>query len=558
MCQRAAACLRLLVVPLLGAWLALVAVGEEAERADEAGFRPLFDGKTLEGWEGNLKMFRVEDGAIVGGSLYEKIPHNEFLCTRREFGDFELRLEARLRGEGTNAGVQFRSRRVPDHFEVSGYQCDIGTMQDKPIWGWLYDESRRNRFLVEGPDEVLRRVVKPGRWNDLVIRCEGPQVTIWVNGEKTIEYREADDQVARRGIIGLQIHGGPPAEASYRNIRVKELGPSDTRSGTATGPVASEKLAAASATDTDLKLIFVGDVMLDDLPGQVIKRGEDPFREFAEVIRWADVAVANLECVVATGGVAVKKPWVFRAAPEVLPTLKRYFPVVSLANNHTGDYGPDAFLEQLDLLSRHGVAWFGGGRNCAEARLPHVIEAQGMRVALLGYNDYKPRSFEAGPDWPGVAWGVDEQIVADIRAARSRHRADLVIPFMHWGWEQEPANERQRQQARIMIDAGADLVVGSHPHVIQEVEYYQGKLIAYSLGNFVFDGFSDGPERTGWMLRLRLNRQGLVAWDTVVAKLDDEGVPHLDAEAASPSGAAGSARMEERRALRDSPLAKRP
>ncbi len=346
MCHRAAACLWLLVVPLLGAWLALTAAGEEAERKDEAGFRPLFDGKTLEGWEGSLKTFRVEDGAIIGGSLYEKIPNNEFLCTKREFGDFELRLEARLRGDGTNAGVQFRSRRVPDHFEVSGYQCDIGTMQDKPIWGWLYDESRRNKFLMEGPDEELRRVVKPGRWNDLVIRCEGPQITIWVNGQKTVEYREADDQVARRGIIGLQIHGGPPAEASYRNIRIKELGPSDTRSGTATGPVAAEKLAAVRATDTDLKLIFVGDVMLDDLPGQVIQRGEDPFREFAEAIRWADVAVANLECVVATGGVAVKKPWVFRAAPGVLPILKRYFPVVSLANNHTGDYGHAAFLQQ--------------------------------------------------------------------------------------------------------------------------------------------------------------------------------------------------------------------
>lgn len=293
------------------AWTPTVA---DERAADEPGFESLFDGRTLDGWEGDLKMFRVEDGAIIAGSLYDVIPRNEFLCSKRQYGDFELRLEAQLRGDGTNAGVQFRSQRVPNHHEVSGYQCDIGTMQDKPIWGWLYDESRRNKFVAEGDAEMLRRVVKPGRWNDLVIRCTGPRVEIWVNGQRTVDHTEADPEIARRGVLGLQIHGGPPAEAAYRNIRIKRLSADDESRAADARPIAPEKLAEVKATADDVQLVFAGDVMLDDLPGKVIARGEDPFREFADVVRGADAAIANLECVVATGGVEVKKPWAFRVA----------------------------------------------------------------------------------------------------------------------------------------------------------------------------------------------------------------------------------------------------
>lgn len=108
------------------------------------------------------------------------------------------------------------------------------------------------------------------------------------------------------------------------------------------------------------------------------------------------------------------------------------------------------------------------------------LRAKGLRIAVLSYNEYKPRSFEAGPESPGIAWSEDSQVVSDIRAARAAG-ADLVIPFMHWGWEREPApDERQRQLAHRMIDAGADVVVGGHPHVTQGAEYYRGKLIVYN------------------------------------------------------------------------------
>lgn len=192
--------------------------------AQEPGFKSLFDGKTLSGWEGDEKVFRVADGAIVAGSQSERVAHNEFLASRDEFGDFELRLKARLVGKGQNAGVQFRSQRIANHFEMIGYQCDMGTMQGRPIWGALYDESRRRKFLAEPDADKLTAALKPADWNDLVIRCEGPRIQIWVNGLQTVDYAEADADVPRRGRFGLQIHGGEPAEAAYKEIRIKTLG----------------------------------------------------------------------------------------------------------------------------------------------------------------------------------------------------------------------------------------------------------------------------------------------------------------------------------------------
>ena len=207
---------------------AAAAVGGENVRADdrklEPGFVFLFDGKSLDGWEGNLKMFRVADGAIVAGSQQERIPNNEFLCTKKKYSDFELRLQAKLVGTGKNAGIQFRSERIPNHHEVIGFQADIGVSgKDHLIWAALYDESRRRKFLAEGDQDELKKVVKPDEWNDFVIRCEGPHIQIRVNGYLAVDYVEKEDDIATSGVIGLQIHSGEPAEGSYRRIRIKEL-----------------------------------------------------------------------------------------------------------------------------------------------------------------------------------------------------------------------------------------------------------------------------------------------------------------------------------------------
>ena len=181
---------------------------------------PLFDGKTLNGWEGDLKIFRVQEGAIVAGTLANKIARNEFLCTTRTFGDFELRLKFKLLGgDGANAGVQFRTKRIPNNHEVSGYQADMGV----GWWGALYDESRRNKVLI-GPDQAkMKGVVKIDDWNDYVIRAEGRRIQIWVNGVQTVDYVEEDPKIETTGVIAVQIHGGPPSEAWYKDITLLDL-----------------------------------------------------------------------------------------------------------------------------------------------------------------------------------------------------------------------------------------------------------------------------------------------------------------------------------------------
>lgn len=184
----------------------------------------LFDGKTFNGWEGNLKIFRIQDGAIVGGSLQEKVAQNEFLCTSQEYSDFVLRLKFKLLGDpkGANAGIQFRTQRIPNHHEVIGYQADIG----QNYWGALYDESRRKKVLAGPTPEEVQRLSKPNDWNEYVIRAEGRRIRLELNGRQTVDYTETDETILKTGQTGricVQIHGGPPSEAWYKDITLETL-----------------------------------------------------------------------------------------------------------------------------------------------------------------------------------------------------------------------------------------------------------------------------------------------------------------------------------------------
>ena len=184
---------------------------------------PLFDGRTFAGWEGDTKTtWRIQDGAIVGGSLSTQVPRNEFLTTTRSFGDFVLRVKFKLVGtEGfVNGGVQIRSQRVKEPpNEMSGYQADIG---DK-YWGSLYDESRRNKTLAGPAAELIKEILKPGDWNDYEIRAEGPRIRLSINGRQTVDYTEADPKIPRDGLIGLQVHGGGKVEVWYKDITIEVL-----------------------------------------------------------------------------------------------------------------------------------------------------------------------------------------------------------------------------------------------------------------------------------------------------------------------------------------------
>jgi len=181
----------------------------------------LFDGKTFNGWEGNLKIFRIEQGAIVGGSLQAKVQRNEFLCTTKEYSDFALRLKFKLLGDsrGANAGIQFRTERIPNHHEVIGYQADVG----QNYWGALYDESRRRKVLAGPTPEEVEKLFKPNDWNEYVIRAEGRRIRLELNGRQTVDYTEPDETIKQTGCICLQIHGGPPSEAWYKEITLEAL-----------------------------------------------------------------------------------------------------------------------------------------------------------------------------------------------------------------------------------------------------------------------------------------------------------------------------------------------
>jgi putative heme-binding domain-containing protein len=188
-----------------------------------AGKVALFDGTSFAGWEGDTtNTWRIQDGAFRAGSLEKKQERNDFLATVKEFGDFELTLKWKLEGTAgfVNGGVQFRSKRVPGHHEVSGYQADLGAGYD----GALYDESRRNRVLAKPSDEVLAKASKPlGEWNDYRIRAEGPRIRIWLNGVLTADYTEADPAIPREGIIALQIHGDATSVVRYKELSIEEL-----------------------------------------------------------------------------------------------------------------------------------------------------------------------------------------------------------------------------------------------------------------------------------------------------------------------------------------------
>jgi hypothetical protein len=259
-------------------------------------------------------------------------------------------------------------------------------------------------------------------------------------------------------------------------------------------------------------LAAVGDVNLGDGPGALIDAfgPRYPWTATAGTLRRADVAFGNLECAVSTRGAPVPKQYNFRGHPSALRTMATYagFDVLNLANNHTGDYGTQALLDTVANVRRFGIKAVGAGGSLASAAQPRVIERLGLRIAFVGFSNILPAEFYAGPTRAGTQPATPELIAAGVRAARKR--ADVVIATFHWGVERSPTPDgRQRAFASTALAAGADAVIGAHPHVLQPIERPGAKrLVAYSLGNFVFGASSPATARTG-ILRLKLSARGI-------------------------------------------------
>lgn len=308
------------------------------------------------------------------------------------------------------------------------------------------------------------------------------------------------------------VASAPPMMSEEVALLVTDV-PTETPMPTATATITPSPTAIPS-----VRLMAVGDVMLDRSIAWYVNR-DGPgvvFGGVQDAISQADVLVVNLECAIGDVGEPQPKAYTFRAPPYTVEALVAAgVDVVSLANNHALDYGPLALAQTRQLLAERNIAAVGAGGNAAEARTPVVIERNGLRIVFVAYVDvpvevggFNTRVWTAGENSPGVAWLVIDEMVADIAAARQQ--ADVVVALLHFGLEgRDQPWDGQIAAARAAIDAGASLVVGAHPHVLQPIEEYNGGLIVYSLGNFVFDGFT-GAANESAILDVTLTAEGVV------------------------------------------------
>ena len=254
-------------------------------------------------------------------------------------------------------------------------------------------------------------------------------------------------------------------------------------------------------------MTFVGDILLDSnyLPDEAY-----PFKYVEEILQKSDITAGNLECPVSTRGypnpaknpasVAAGREYIFRASPKMAESLsKAGFDLLSLANNHSMDYGSEALLDTVDFIHSFNGGTAGAGKNIYDARSPYYIQVSGTLVAFLAYSEIVPYSYGATQYSPGISVAsMDynrDYFCEDIKKAKEN--ADIVVVYFHWGEERKfHADRIQMDFARKAVDMGADLVIGVHPHVLQGIERYKNGLIAYSLGNFVFNPSDEASRET--------------------------------------------------------------
>ena len=288
--------------------------------------------------------------------------------------------------------------------------------------------------------------------------------------------------------------------------------------------------AAARASDAELvSLVLVGDVMLSRGVAGHVQREEGgdftfPFAETAEILRAADLTFGNLESPISGRGEKLDKKYVFNAPAEAVDGLAHAgFDVVSLANNHSLDYGELALNDTLENLARFGIQPIGLTRPKRAEQAPLLLRVNGMVIGFLAYADPEGRysysrdflDFEVRPA------ALERALVMAEIAALKRH-ADQVVVSVHWGTEyRKRPDPRQVEMARFMIEAGADVVVGHHPNVVQPIERYRGGVILYSLGNFVFDQYTKPGTRDGLIARLTLSPDRVRKVETLRVYIDE-------------------------------------
>ena len=324
---------------------------------------------------------------------------------------------------------------------------------------------------------------------------------IAANGHSLVQIVFWDE--LRPPLRALRVNGFHPTDPAYPLLQpyVLQTGPGQEEAADFLAPY----LAGALMDHNLVQVAAVGDINMDRALGAIVAGGRTdfPFSQVAPHLQSADIAVGNFECSLGNVGEPEDKSYAFRAPPEAAQSLADAgFDVITLANNHALDYGPEALMQGIDLLEEQAMSTIGAGITADAARAPAFLERNGLTIAFLGYVQvpveghppyFDTQTWTATADKPGLAWAVPEEVAADVAAARIQ--SDVVIVVLHSGVEYVSApSPEQMAAARAAIDAGAALVIGHHAHILQGVEFYNGGVIVYGLANFAFNII--GPPET--------------------------------------------------------------
>jgi poly-gamma-glutamate capsule biosynthesis protein CapA/YwtB (metallophosphatase superfamily) len=296
---------------------------------------------------------------------------------------------------------------------------------------------------------------------------------------------------------------------------------------------ASVEYGEVEETDNkSFKMLFVGDVMLARTIGTNYLNGDDPFKNIADKFKEYQIIAATLETTASEPQYAIQNPnklYTFNAPVSSLDLLTKHnINVVTLANNHSMDFGSEALLNTMQNLKSRGVLYVGSGKNTDEAFAPQYIYYNKTRIAFLAFNDIENWVSDVQVNKAGSAYFDKNLIEPAIKTAKEN--ANIVIVMPHWGIEYNLINsERQAEFGKFFIDSGADIVIGSHPHVLQNSETYQDKMIYYSLGNFVFDDMCPIPNAcNAGMVEVNIANKKIESSNLIKVKLSDAGYPELE------------------------------
>lgn len=278
----------------------------------------------------------------------------------------------------------------------------------------------------------------------------------------------------------------------------------------------------------DVTISFLGDIMMDrGVKTSVYKNyGGDfnsLFKNLGE-LKEDDITFANLEGPASDVGNNVGSKYSFRMEEKSLDALKNAsFEIVSFANNHVGDWNVAAFKDTLVNLKEKGILYTGAGDNISDASKVRIIEENGVKVGFLAFTDVGPNWMASKENSAGILLASDPKRIEYIKNAKSE--VDVLVVSYHWGDEYVPFNARQKSLAESSIDAGADIIAGHHPHVIQDTVKYKNGLIMYSLGNAIFDQYFSEETMQGGLVKVTVDKNGLKDYEEKIFKLDKNYVP---------------------------------